>query len=96
MCVLSGCDYLKSLKGIGIKKAKKVVEQTEDNNIEWILDNLSYVLRMPSVCVPEIYKVKFKKAVGMFQFHPVLNPAQKQIVNLRMTSEPLFLELVSR
>ena len=40
MCVLSGCDYLKSLKGIGIKKAKKVVEQAEDNNIEWTLDNL--------------------------------------------------------
>ena len=66
MCVLSGCDYLKSLKGIGIKKVKKVVEQAGDNNIEWILDNLSYILRMPSVCVPEIYKVKFKKAVGMF------------------------------
>ena len=34
MCVLSGCDYLKSLKGIGIKRAKKVVEQAKDNNIE--------------------------------------------------------------
>ena len=31
-CVLSGCDYVKSLKGIGIKKAKKVVEQAEDIN----------------------------------------------------------------
>ena len=33
MCVLSGCDYLKSLKGIGIKMAKKVVETAEDKKI---------------------------------------------------------------
>ena len=96
MCVLSGCDYLKSLKGIGIKKAMKVVEEAEDNNIDGMLDNLRCISRMPSLCVPENYKAKFKKAVGMFKFYPVLNPVQKKIVNLRMTSEPLFLELVSR
>jgi 5'-3' exonuclease len=95
MCVLSGCDYLKSLKGIGIKRAKKVVEQAEDNNIEWILDHSSYILKMPSMHVPGNYKNEFKKALGIFQFHPVLNPVQK-VVNLNHTSEPLFQEFVSQ
>ena len=33
MCVLSGCDYLQSLKGIGSKRAKKAVELAENKYI---------------------------------------------------------------
>lgn len=29
-CVLAGCDYLRSIKGIGIKKAIKMVDNESD------------------------------------------------------------------
>ena len=96
MCVLSGCDYLKSLKGIGIKRAKKVVEIAEDKSTEWILSHLSNILKMPSLHVPESYKEEFKKAVGIFRFHPVLNPVTKKVVNLSPTTESLFQEFASQ
>ncbi|CAB4014415.1 Hypothetical predicted protein, partial [Paramuricea clavata] len=51
---------------------------------------------MPSLHVPGSYKTEFKKDVEIFQFHPVLNPVQKKVVNLNHTSEPLFQEYVSR
>ena len=30
-CILSGCDYLDSIKGIGFKKAHKLVYETGDD-----------------------------------------------------------------
>lgn len=34
MCILSGCDYLKSLPGIGLAKACKFIKKTADDNIK--------------------------------------------------------------
>ena len=44
----------------------------------------------------ESYKEKFKKDVGIFRFHPVLNPITKKVVELTPTTDPLFQEFVSR
>lgn len=33
MCILSGCDYLESLPGIGLMKACKFIKLTEDPDI---------------------------------------------------------------
>jgi len=33
ICILSGCDYLPSLPGIGLKKAQKFIERNTDQNI---------------------------------------------------------------
>lgn len=33
MCVLSGCDYLPSLAGIGLAKARQFINATHDPNI---------------------------------------------------------------
>lgn len=33
MCILSGCDYLPSLPGIGLVKACKFINRTSENNI---------------------------------------------------------------
>ena len=30
MCILSGCDYLASIPGIGLGRAKKLIEGTEE------------------------------------------------------------------
>lgn len=32
MCILSGCDYLDSLPGIGLKKALKFISLTEETD----------------------------------------------------------------
>lgn len=34
MCILSGCDYIESLRGIGLKKALKFISLTEETNPE--------------------------------------------------------------
>lgn len=38
-CILSGCDYLDSIKGIGFKKAHNLVKEHGDN-IEGILKRI--------------------------------------------------------
>lgn len=32
MCIMSGCDYLASLPGIGLAKARQFVTTTQDSN----------------------------------------------------------------
>ncbi len=40
-CILNGCDYLESVKGIGFKKALKLVKEN-NGNIDQIIANLAY------------------------------------------------------
>lgn len=40
MCIISGCDYLESLPGIGLKKALKFITLTADTNI-YNVNNIS-------------------------------------------------------
>ena len=36
MCILSGCDYLDNIAGIGLAKAKKIMSRTQVSNIELV------------------------------------------------------------
>lgn len=36
MCILSGCDYLDNLPGIGLGKARKLLKQTRKTEIEMV------------------------------------------------------------
>lgn len=36
MCILSGCDYLENLPGIGLGKAKKFLKSINKNDIEQV------------------------------------------------------------
>jgi 5'-3' exonuclease len=36
MCILSGCDYLENLPGIGLGKAKKFLKSIKKNDIEQV------------------------------------------------------------
>lgn len=44
MCILSGCDYIESLRGIGLKKALKFISLTEENNPE-IVSMVLYIFQ---------------------------------------------------
>ena len=37
MCILSGCDYLENLPGIGLGKAKKLLKTIQKSEIEQVI-----------------------------------------------------------
>jgi 5'-3' exonuclease len=37
MCILSGCDYLDNISGIGLAKAKKIMSRTQITNIDLVI-----------------------------------------------------------
>ena len=37
MCILSGCDYLENLPGIGLGKAKKLLKSINKTDIEPVI-----------------------------------------------------------
>ncbi|KAK2949914.1 putative Exonuclease 1 [Blattamonas nauphoetae] len=76
MCVLSGCDYLASLRGMGLKTSYKVVEahKTEES----ILNSLSQTHQNFS---PD-YRQSFHQAVLTFKHQTVFCPKLKKLVPL--------------
>ena len=87
MCVLAGCDYVDSLKGVGPKKAMELV---------WKSDNLSKLWRAVSFIpklAPQVtvnYQQQVSDALRFFLYYPVYDPHSNQIVPL--TAEPTELE----
>lgn len=90
-CIISGCDYLDSAKGIGFVKAQKLVEQCGE--IDTVSVNyrfsslkfhevLSLLREEPKVEVPDDYEENFKKAFLTFKFQRVYCPLRKKLVML--------------
>ncbi|KAL1131334.1 hypothetical protein AAG570_010952 [Ranatra chinensis] len=82
MCILSGCDYLPSLPGIGLMKAKKFVMTTADPDISRALTRLHGHLNMPNLVVTPEYRQKFLEADAMFRHQPVFDPITRRLVPL--------------
>lgn len=76
MCILSGCDYLPSLPGMGVKRAHALIQKLKSH--EKIIKHLRY----SAVSVPPQYEENFKKAIWAFQFQRVYDPATEDIVHL--------------
>jgi len=70
MCILSGCDYLESIKGIGFKKAYKLVHEHGDD----IGAILRKIRREGKFVIPQDYEENFEKAVLTFKFQIVFCP----------------------
>uniref|UniRef100_A0A1B6EBA7 Exonuclease 1 n=1 Tax=Clastoptera arizonana TaxID=38151 RepID=A0A1B6EBA7_9HEMI len=81
MCILSGCDYLNSLPGIGLVKACKFIKRTADPDIHRALTKLGAHLNM-SLVVPVEYRDNFMAAYAMFCYQPVFDPLSRKIVPL--------------
>ncbi|XP_076178157.1 exonuclease tos isoform X2 [Ptiloglossa arizonensis] len=95
MCILSGCDYLPSLPGIGLNKAKKFIMKNTDNNIHRALTRLGSYLNMKSLVVTEKYRDAFILAVITFKHQLVFCPLQRKQVRLNpptsdVTEEQLY------
>jgi len=63
-CILAGCDYLESIKGIGLKKAYRLVY---DNGMD-IKGVFKKIRREGKFCIPKDYEKTFEKALLTFKF----------------------------
>nr|XP_029715845.1 exonuclease 1 [Aedes albopictus] len=82
MCILSGCDYLDSLPGIGLAKARKFVLTTEDTDIRRALAKIPSYLNMRQLEVSEQYKEEFMKADATFKHMVVYDPVERKQTRL--------------
>ncbi|KAJ7968819.1 Exonuclease 1 [Quillaja saponaria] len=76
MCILSGCDYLQSLPGMGLKRAHALIKKFKT------YDKVIKHLRYSTVSVPPLYEESFKKAILTFQCQRVYDPSNEDIVHL--------------
>lgn len=89
MCIMSGCDYLDSLPGIGLAKACKFVLLTEETDLRRSLDKIPAYLKMRKLEVTEEYRQGFLRANATFQHMIVYDPRRRRLVRL---SDPLSVD----
>jgi exonuclease 1 len=77
-CILSGCDYLDSIKGIGFKKAHKLVYE----NGKDLSTLIKKIRREGKHLVPLDYEKTFERALLTFKFQRVYCPDKRQLVYL--------------
>lgn len=82
MCIMSGCDYLESLPGIGLAKARKFVLTTEDTDIRRALSKIPAYLNMRQLEVSDEYKSQFLKADATFKHMVVYDPLERKQTRL--------------
>ncbi|KAM3863149.1 exonuclease 1 [Diretmus argenteus] len=81
MCILSGCDYLASLYGIGLGKACKLLKIANNPDILKVIRKMGQYLKMNMV-VPEEYVEGFIKANNTFLYQLVFDPVRRKVVPL--------------
>uniref|UniRef100_A0A3Q0TB13 Exonuclease 1 n=1 Tax=Amphilophus citrinellus TaxID=61819 RepID=A0A3Q0TB13_AMPCI len=81
MCILSGCDYLPSLHGIGLGKACKLLRLAKDPDILKVIRKMGQYLKM-SLVVPEQYIEGFVRANNTFLYQLVFDPVRRKVVPL--------------
>ncbi|CAJ1066493.1 exonuclease 1 [Xyrichtys novacula] len=81
MCILSGCDYLASLHGIGLGKACKLLRLAKDPDILKVVRKMGQYLKM-NLVVPEEYVEGFIKANNTFLYQLVFDPIRRKVVPL--------------
>ncbi|KAK6917272.1 XPG-I domain [Dillenia turbinata] len=76
MCILSGCDYLQSLPGMGLKRAHALIKKYGS------YDRVIKHLKFNGISIPPLYEELFKKAVLTFQHQRVYDPQIEDIRNM--------------
>ncbi|KAJ8014184.1 hypothetical protein DPEC_G00037610 [Dallia pectoralis] len=88
MCILSGCDYLASIHGIGLGKACKLLKIANNPDILWVIRKIGQYLKM-NVVVPDEYIEGFVKANQTFLYQLVFDPIRRKVVPLNPYPEHL-------
>ncbi|XP_066527198.1 exonuclease 1 isoform X2 [Hoplias malabaricus] len=81
MCILSGCDYLASLYGIGLGKACKLLRMANNPDILKVIKKIGQYLKM-NITVPDEYIEGFVKANNTFLYQLVFDPINRKVVPL--------------
>ncbi|CAO3610273.1 unnamed protein product [Cunninghamella echinulata] len=76
MCILSGCDYLSSLRGIGLKMAYKLLAKYKT------MDRVFANLRFGKIQSNPDYEEKFNCVCDIFKYQYVYDPKKKEIVRM--------------
>ena len=74
MCITSGCDYIASLPGIGLGKAKNFWQKVSNPDVRTVLRKLPVYLKMPQLIVTQDYIERFLKANNTFLYQLVYDP----------------------
>ncbi|KAH8324326.1 hypothetical protein KR074_005329 [Drosophila pseudoananassae] len=82
MCILSGCDYLDSLPGIGLAKACKFILKTEQDDMQIALKKIPSTLNMRNLEVDDEYIENFLKAEATFKHMYIYNPLERRMERL--------------
>lgn len=77
MCLLSGCDYLENIPGVGLMKAHQLISKFKDD-----LQKLFNSLRKENK-LPQEYETNFQKADLTFCHQRVYDPTSRRMVSLR-------------
>lgn len=87
MCILSGCDYLDSLPGIGLKKACKFMMLTAEDDMRKALKKLPQYLKIKALEVTDEYIEMFLKAEATFRHMYIYNPMERRMERLNELEE---------
>ena len=74
MCITAGCDYLSSLPGIGLGKAKTFWMKVTNPDLKSVLRKIPAYLKMPSIIVSDEYINRFIQANNTFLYQLVFDP----------------------
>ncbi|EOA39755.1 hypothetical protein CARUB_v10008403mg [Capsella rubella] len=83
MCILSGCDYLQSLPGMGLKRAHALI--TKFKSYDRVIKHLKY----STVSVTPGYEESFKRALLTFKHQRVYDQKTEDIMHLSGFSDNL-------
>ncbi|NWH77566.1 EXO1 Exonuclease, partial [Piaya cayana] len=81
MCILSGCDYLPSIHGIGLAKACKLLKLANNPDIIKVIKKMGQYLKM-SITVSEEYIEGFIRANNTFLYQLVFDPFNRKLIPL--------------
>uniref|UniRef100_A0A8C8A931 Exonuclease 1 n=1 Tax=Otus sunia TaxID=257818 RepID=A0A8C8A931_9STRI len=81
MCILSGCDYLSSIHGIGLAKACKLLKLSNNPDIIKVIKKMGQYLKM-NITVSEEYIQGFTRANNTFLYQLVFDPVNRKLVPL--------------
>ncbi|XP_054169121.1 exonuclease 1-like [Oppia nitens] len=83
MSIMSGCDYLANLPGIGLQRAKKFFKLTTNSDLKTVLFKIPNYLKMTKkVKVSQQYVNDFIRADNTFRYQLVFCPKLRQLVPL--------------
>ena len=79
LCVMSGCDYLPSIKGFGFKTGLALFEKHK--KMESVFHEMKFIEKFKTK-IPDNYLENAKKTVCMFFYQTVFDPKLKKLLSL--------------